>query len=910
MNIFPPNVEAFDESVQIGESILASQLFEASDLDGNPITRFRFRDNSGVLSSGFFTVAGVRQPSNTFFQVSAAQLNTVRYHAGLIESSEAFSVQVGDAQQLSTVATATANTITGNFFPPTVIPRPGSVQERESLDPTTLFSVDDADGNPAIRFMFADRAPNVNGGHFRFNGVRMPSGQFFTVEANQLAQVEYIGGRFQQSENVAIRVFDGEFFSDIVDVRVTTLRNRFAPEVDVFNVNSGLGKVLAAESLFRFSDQDGNTPKTLGFLDTGLDADSGFFSINFVPQAAGTFFTVPADEIETVRYHVPNTSSDSEIFRVFATDGRFASEVGSGTVNAIPRPRLTVEDFQVENINIGGQTLVLDRLELVDFNEIVTQDLETQPLSLFQVMDQNINNDVNAARLYINGEVLQRGVIHTFTAEEFAQLKIRGGFPENRSANQFLVRGKNELFFTPWEEFRVNTEPNLNGALASNTRVSETLIENEKTVVTYTFIQGEDFTNDDVTTPPVPAYYAADAEERMDPFPLDPTMRNGIREALDILESYADLEFVEVPFEITASEAQITFGLTRGADDGVLGFTRQLVDGGFGFGNILGDVWFNRNFYPEFETPAGPGTGFHVTAIHEVGHVLGFKHPFTSPNAVPILLDNNLFSIMSGPDIPGIVNNGFALFDIFEVQRLYGPNEEFNTGNDHYFLRTPGTLTTLYDAGGLDTINMTSSNADEFISLQQGAFSSIDGNPFNVAISYGTVIENARGGSGSDTIVGNSSRNLLFGNNGDDTLEGDGGNDVLRGGARSDTYIWRTGDGRDFIDEQNLGGMDAIHIFDGTALSSLQNDLVFRKFGQNLRIDLRFDRREGQGSVVVKNQGLGGSRVETLRLFNAAGDQIGQDIDLFSIYQQATTKAQFFRVTGQETERGFIAVPT
>ena len=140
-------------------------------------------------------------------------------------------------------------------------------------------------------------------------------------------------------------------------------------------------------------------------------------------------------------------------------------------------------------------------------------------------------------------------------------------------------------------------------------------------------------------------------------------------------------------------------------------------------------------------------------------------------------------------------------------------------------------------------------------------------------------------------------------------LEGDGGIDTLRGGAGRDTYIWRTGDGRDLIDEQTQAGVDSIHIFDGTALNSLEDDLVFRRFGRDLRIDLRFDQGPAQGSITIRDQQFGGSRVETLRLFNANGTQIGQDIDLNSIFVQADTTATFFRLSDQQTNRGFIAVP-
>lgn len=933
MNNFPPNVDALTASVQVGDSISINRLFEAFDLDGDPITRIRFRDNGLTATSGFFTVNGVRQEANVFIEVNASQLNSVRYQAGLIEANESFSIQVGDPERLSAVNTGLIFTVPGNFFAPVVDTTAGSVQEREALDPTTLFTVSDPENNPIVRYLFLDTGVNDNGGHFSLNGVRQESGRFFAVEAGQLGNLEYIGGRFGQTETVAIVAFDGEFFSEIATVPVTTTANQFAPELTTFNVNTGLGRNIAAASLFNFTDADGNLPRVFGFLDTGLAANSGFFTVNGVQQPAGTFFQVPAEEINTVRFQVSDIPS-SETYRIFATDGRFSSSVESAVVNSINRPTLAVADTQLGGLDIGGRTVVLNSLQEVNFSTLVSQSDGGEALSVFQVIDQNLNNDINAARLVLDGTVLARETLHTLTEMEFSRLEIRGGFQDNSSSNQFLVRGRNPLFFTEWEEFRIETVPNLNGALTSGIEYSELLDDGEKFQITFSFIDGIDPFGDN-TTPPVPIYYPPDADIRDGAHPLTDAMRASVRAGLDAIETVADIEFIEVPYTVAADDVQITFGLTDGGPDNALGFTTMPVDG-FGLGNELADVWFSRGFFPpEPVLNVGVGTQFFVTAIHEVGHTLGFKHPFSAPNAVPISLDNTTLSVMAGPDAfvdnpntnifdpVATANDNFGVFDVFEVQRIYRPNEEFNTGNDQYRFNNSNfnSMTTVYDAGGQDTFNLTASTIGETINLHQGAFSSVNGSftlemdqfgaptPFGAAIAYGTVIENARGGAGNDTLIGNSVRNLLFGNAGDDTFEGDGGNDVLRGGSGDDTYIWRLGDGRDRIDEQNLGGTDAIHVFDDTALSSLQNDIVFRRFGNNLRIDFRLDRREGQGSIIVANQESLGSKIETLRLFNTNGDQIGGDIDLDSIYLQSTTEAQFFELTTQETENGFIAIP-
>jgi len=51
----------------------------------------------------------------------------------------------------------------------------------------------------------------------------------------------------------------------------------------------------------------------------------------------------------------------------------------------------------------------------------------------------------------------------------------------------------------------------------------------------------------------------------------------------------------------------------------------------------------------------------------------------------------------------------------------------------------------------------------------------------NVAIAYGVTIENARGGAGNDTLIGNAADNRLWGGAGNDVLEGAAGNNSLFG---------------------------------------------------------------------------------------------------------------------------------
>jgi serralysin len=76
------------------------------------------------------------------------------------------------------------------------------------------------------------------------------------------------------------------------------------------------------------------------------------------------------------------------------------------------------------------------------------------------------------------------------------------------------------------------------------------------------------------------------------------------------------------------------------------------------------------------------------------------------------------------------------------------------------------------------------------VDLTPGAYSSLNYGSValasNIGIAFGCNIENAIGGAGADTLLGNELANLLDGGAGADTLRGNGGNDTLLGRAGND----------------------------------------------------------------------------------------------------------------------------
>jgi len=120
------------------------------------------------------------------------------------------------------------------------------------------------------------------------------------------------------------------------------------------------------------------------------------------------------------------------------------------------------------------------------------------------------------------------------------------------------------------------------------------------------------------------------------------------------------------------------------------------------------------------------------------------------------------------------------------------------TSNDVYtFSNTQAEFKTIWDAGGIDTFDLSNQTVNQIINLNAGQFSSLGVQQTaykaplvtaqaNIAIAYNVSIENALGGAGDDSLLGNSLNNVLNGGAGNDTLTGGAGNDTLQGGSGSD----------------------------------------------------------------------------------------------------------------------------
>ena len=289
--------------------------------------------------------------------------------------------------------------------------------------------------------------------------------------------------------------------------------------------------------------------------------------------------------------------------------------------------------------------------------------------------------------------------------------------------------------------------------------------------------------------------------------PMTSSQKTAVVNALNYISSLININFV---LGTTAGQADINFGTNNQSADGSAGYANTPYSGG-GHPSYL----MLANDQASTNDLSMGGYGWE-TLLHEIGHTLGLKHPGNynaggGGASGPYLVsstDTRRYTIMSYNDVSdgsiAVQSSGnmyiektlnpttFMLYDIEALQYLYGSNKTSSSSSSVFsFSSTYQGFQTIWSPNG-GTIDASLETFNNIIDLNPGDYSSIgiqsvpqsiintnstaiigfwtyDGMN-NVALSYGSIINVAKGGSGNDIFyldINNS--DTIFGGAGIDT---------------------------------------------------------------------------------------------------------------------------------------------
>ena len=304
-----------------------------------------------------------------------------------------------------------------------------------------------------------------------------------------------------------------------------------------------------------------------------------------------------------------------------------------------------------------------------------------------------------------------------------------------------------------------------------------------------------------------------------------------IRSAIAVWEAVSGLKFVEVD---AATGGDITFsmfdmsGRTNSAGNQLSGFgyfpgnEYGNYDPGTGtwqvrnsHNNIGGDIFLNSLFYAGNPATLAAGERGYSIVLHEIGHALGFKHPFEGNPVITSSHDNGEYTILSYNRPQSTVQLGTV--DIAAMQMVYGINNIVSRGYNPFTgeveiglgfgARLVGTNLGDRVFGSFGNEWISGSAGDDHLFGLDGA-DHLLGGAGNDELIGGNGADILEGGDGNDVLLGEGDNDTLIGGNGNDVLIGGTGGDVMAGGSGDDTYSMDNIN--DIILEDSFSGNDVV----------------------------------------------------------------------------------------------------
>ncbi len=372
--------------------------------------------------------------------------------------------------------------------------------------------------------------------------------------------------------------------------------------------------------------------------------------------------------------------------------------------------------------------------------------------------------------------------------------------------------------------------------------------------ITYSFYENDVFNGD---------YYGLETGTEE----VSEVVKENVREILQLLETFTDLDFVEIEETDSNTFGQLRYLLSDDPAYAYAYFPNADPRGG--------DIHLNPNYENDLNTNGfenSPGEHGFTALIHETLHALGLKHPHDGVPGNDTTLDPNLDNLSTTvltQDFTGSSPGTLQPYDIAALQQLYGVGEHnqsddvyvfgdktdiYTLDGESFFADASRLKQTIWDTGGNDTLDFSGLELQAqgyLFDLNQGG-SLIANNQLQVkgeetyynygtSLAYGVVVEDVIGSVSNDTIIANSAANTFRGyqlgiDSGDDILISTNSLDTLDLSDYLDSEVSQTRMAQDLL--LNLGNDGSILVQNYYALAKSDRlNLQFLEEGNDLELN-------------------------------------------------------------------------